>query len=100
MRHLIGLSGVLACALFVIIVTPVLADPSDPPNDPPNIRADFSEPDGDYADFRDSFSLNGDRGLHEDGADWMSTHNDSYPGNGNSDYAPESNRANDSALDN
>ncbi len=97
LRSVICLVAVLAMASGA---APLLADQSDPPNDPPNIRADFSRPNGDYAGFRGTFSRNGDRGLHRDGAGWMSGHNDSYPGNGNSDYAPESSKANGAARDN
>lgn len=90
-------SAMLSGAVLVFGAAPVVADQSSPPNDPPNVRAEFSTPNGAYAGFRDTFSRNGDRGLHRDGAGWMSGHSDSYPGNGNSDYAPESSKANGNA---
>ncbi len=86
MKPVKGTLGLLAGVFLAAQVAPALADKSDPPNSAPNVRAESNR------DKRE--------GYKKEGASWISNHVKSYPGNGNSDFAPASSKANDSSRSN
>ncbi len=78
--------GLLAGVVLAVQAAPVLADQSDPANAAPNIRAKSNQ------EKRE--------GYKKEGASWISNHVKSYPGNGNSSFAPASSKANDRSRSN
>jgi hypothetical protein len=86
MKLVNGALGLLAGVVLAVQVAPALADQSDPANKAPNIRSESNR------ETR--------QGYKKEGASWISTHVKSYPGNGNSDFAPASSKANDKSRSN